>query len=292
MFSYFKHKPTLLEVKKDWAVEHYPRLSTAGVKSYEMSFKYCKDLYDVPFKDIKYRQWQSIVQMLHNRGLHYGSQKKLKNLAGQLCKYAIKNEIATTDYAPMLEIDHNIPVFPREPFSEEEIEILWNNIDIPHVDLVIMLIYTGVRISEFMRIEVDNDVFINDDYFIVRKSKTLAGRNRPVPIHRLIKPFFVKHMNDGGKLLIVDNGKPINYSKFHSWFMQLMRRLHLSHRIHECRHTLATLLDNAGANDTATRKILGHACNGVTKQVYTHKKIDDLKYAMNLIQRRNVHVLM
>ena len=47
------------------------------------------------------------------------------------------------------------------------------------------------------------------------------------------------------------------------------------HTPHECRHTCATMLDNAGANDTAIKRILGHASQGVTKRVYTHKSLHE-----------------
>lgn len=282
IFDVFKHKPTLVEVKAKFAEEHYPKLSPAGRKSYDMSFKYCSEFYHKPFKSIKYAEWQSVIDELHAKGLHYGSQKKLKNLVGQLCKYAIKNEISKVNYAPMLELDKNIPVYQKEPFSEEEVEILWKNIDMPHVDIILMLIYTGVRISELLRVNPKTDLFINDNYFIVRKSKTISGRNRPVPINDKIKDFFIDRMKND--VLIVDDKKrPVTYSRFRTWFNIVMRDLHMDHKIHECRHTLATMMDNAGANDVATKKILGHACNGVTKQVYTHKKIKDLCQAINLI---------
>lgn len=51
----------------------------------------------------------------------------------------------------------------------------------------------------------------------------------------------------------------------------------------KCRHTCATLLDNAGANDTAVKRILGHASQGVTKGTYTHKSLHELKKAIDLI---------
>ena len=67
LLDFFKHSPTLLDVKKDWAYEHYPRLSKSGMKSYEESFKYLSELYDTPINKIKYKDWQHMIHVLHDK---------------------------------------------------------------------------------------------------------------------------------------------------------------------------------------------------------------------------------
>ena len=62
-----------------------------------------------------------------------------------------------------------------------------------------------------------------------------------------------------------------------------MKEMKMYHTPHECRHTLATMLDRAGANETAVKMILGHARTGVTKGVYTHKTLADLRKAINKV---------
>lgn len=49
------------------------------------------------------------------------------------------------------------------------------------------------------------------------------------------------------------------------------------------RHTLASLLNNADANPTAIKRILGHASSNITEKHYTHKDLHQLKKAMDLI---------
>lgn len=62
-----------------------------------------------------------------------------------------------------------------------------------------------------------------------------------------------------------------------------MAKLNLDHLPHDGRHTCATLLDNADVNKTIVKKILGHAGDDVTEKVYTHKTIQQLVEAINLI---------
>ena len=58
----------------------------------------------------------------------------------------------------------------------------------------------------------------------------------------------------------------------------------MNHTVHECRHTTATLLSNAGADPTSIIKILGHTDYNLTSKVYTHKDKEQLDKAINLIQ--------
>lgn len=57
----------------------------------------------------------------------------------------------------------------------------------------------------------------------------------------------------------------------------------MKHTPHETRHTCASMLDSAGANDTAAKMILGHAREGVTKKDYTHKTLRELRKAIDMI---------
>lgn len=73
------------------------------------------------------------------------------------------------------------------------------------------------------------------------------------------------------------------YDTFRRLFDRVMKTLGMHHTPHECRHTLATMLDRSGANDTAVKMILGHARTGVTQGVYTHKTLADLRKAINKV---------
>lgn len=283
----YANVPTLLEVEQMWEENHFKQVTKSTASSYQAIFKYLEPYYDWPFTALKYKEWQGVVNQLRDEGKRFGSQKKAKCLCGQLCSFAIKNEIATTNYGPMLELDKHVPLKIKVPFSIEEIQTLWRHKHWQYVDIVLLLIYTGVRAGEFLRINVKKDVFLDDsgrEYFIVRQSKTQAGTNRPVPIHKDILPIFIQYAETKSTYMFSENGEPLSYSKLRLRFEQVMRVLNMNHTPHECRHTLATLLDNFGANDLATKKILGHAARGVTKSVYSHKTLDDLFDAINTIQ--------
>jgi integrase len=151
-----------------------------------------------------------------------------------------------------------------------------------------MLIYTGLRVSEFLRVEMSKDVFIEDRYFVVRESKTEAGRNRLVPIHKDILPFFKARVRFT-RLAVNKKGEFFgSYPNFHREFRRVMESINMDHNIHETRHTCATLLDSVDANPTAIKRILGHAGTSITDTVYIHKAIQDLLIAIDKVPGKNI----
>ena len=57
----------------------------------------------------------------------------------------------------------------------------------------------------------------------------------------------------------------------------------MDHKPHDCRHTFATLMSNAGADKISLQKIIGHANYATTANIYTHKDVTELKKAISKI---------
>lgn len=114
--------------------------------------------------------------------------------------------------------------------------------------------------------------------------KTEAGKNRVIPINRKILPLIQKHMRaDKTFLFATKTNRPVLYDNYRKSFMSVMDKLEMTHTIHDCRHTFATLLNNADANPTAIKNIVGHTSFETTEKIYTHKNIEELKKAIDLI---------
>jgi integrase len=151
------------------------------------------------------------------------------------------------------------------------------------VDTVLIMIYSGFRIGELILIK-SADVNLEERY-IKGGIKTAAGKNRIVPINKKILPFIKKRIECGNEYLIVNfKNEQMKYDNYYKekW-MNIMDKLEMDHKPHDCRHTCATLLDNAGANKLSIKRILGHASPDITDKIYTHKDIDELKKAIDLI---------
>lgn len=57
----------------------------------------------------------------------------------------------------------------------------------------------------------------------------------------------------------------------------------MKHRPHDTRHTCVSLLAAAGIDERIIKKIVVHAGQGVTENVYTHYELESLREAINKI---------
>lgn len=280
------HQVTLAELYHRWLPAHIADTdpSDSALASYSNSFKHLSCLQYEPFQNLKYMDYQKILDAMRKSGLSYSSCKKVRSLISLLEKYAVKIELINKCYAPLLSIGKNKAVRPHHPFSRQKINRLWSHCDEPGVDTVLILLYTGMRVSEMLHLQ-KSDVNLRQGYIRITKSKTVSGI-RTIPIHHRILPLISKRMKFLGSNLITDSeGKPYNYSRYCILWREVMHSINANgHTTHDCRHTVATLLDNAGANETAKRRILGHAGGDVTERVYTHKGLRQLRKCIELLK--------
>ena len=207
---------------------------------------------------------------------------EIKSMLGMIFDYALKYEFIDKNPVKFIELGKYEKVYEKKEFTEEEIQILWNNVDIPYVDTILILIYTGMRVMELLTLKTEN-INLEKKTIFVSDSKTNAGI-RYIPIHPKIFPLIIKRMKNQ-EYLISKKNKPYPYETYKLNFTKTLERLKIQkHTPHECRHTTATLLSNAGANPISIAKIMGHTdYNGMTAKVYTHKNEIELEKAMNTL---------
>lgn len=280
---------TFAELYHLMAAERYPKIAVSTANNYKAAFKHCSALYDKRFVELRISDLQGCIKQMSASGIGYASQKKVRQLLHHIYSYAVKYEFipASADITRYIDLDKHRIKYPKTPFNTRQLNRVRALID-ADTELskwamcVVMMCYCGTRPTEFISI-LKQDVKLRQRYFVVRDSKTEAGRNRLVPISRHTLPYFEYWMSTSGKTLISHNGNSLTYHKFRNMFDKVMTASKCKHTPHECRHTCATWLDNKGANDVATKKILGHACQGITKSVYTHKGLRELKKAIDLL---------
>ena len=279
-------KVTFQEVYERWSKEKFPTISHSNVKGYEASYKVCGSLNNKVFRDMKLVDLQTVVDTC---GKNYPTLKKLKSLFSQLYEYAMKNDICSKDYSEFVDIvkykDKNPDKRDHNKFTKEEIERLWTLAEDPHYQIVLMLIYNGCRISEFLDLKKE-DVHLDEQYFDVIASKTENGL-RKVPIADKLLPFY-KAWFDGSAceyLLHTPDQKHFDYRNYYdSYFIPLMEQLGFDHKPHDTRHTCISKLTEAHVDQTMIKKIVGHSgAMTLTERVYTHLDIETLVEAINKI---------
>lgn len=271
------NKITFAEIYEKWSEEKFPKISDSNIRGYKTSFNKCAQLHGMKFRQIKKMHMQRVIN--ENEHLSYQVRMKLKTLFSQLYQFAVENDIVEKDYSKFVEAGEQTTKIVRTPFSDAEIETLWRNLDIPYVDTILIMIYSGMRVGELLSIKSAN---VNiDRQILIGGIKTKASIDRTIPIHDRILPLINL---DNEHLVVSPTGKKMSYNNYiQRQFTPIMKKLGMNHLPHDCRHTTATLLDNAGVDRTIVKLILGHASNDVTERVYTHKTPEQLLKAINTI---------
>lgn len=182
-----------------------------------------------------------------------------------------------------------------------------------YCDEIIVLLGTGLRISELCGLTVDLDFAnrqINVDHQLLRDSeagyyvdvpKTKSGA-RQVPmsdkVYEALKRAVKNRrtaaaVNIGGYknfLFLNQNGYPKTASSYESMFKGLVKKYNQQHKEdealpnitpHTMRHTFCTRLANAGMNPKALQYIMGHSNITMTLNYYAHATFASAKAEMD-----------
>lgn len=243
-------------------------ISDKTKRQYDSFRKHYRHVENKPFNEINLKDLQSIID---NNNLTNDYESKVIGIYRQMHKFAKANNMKIgNDISPLVVYSPYIKPNLHQPFTDKEISLLWNNRN-EIIDLVLINIYTGIRPGEFFAISK-----VEDNYFITG-SKTEAGKNRVIPLNNKIKDIFHKTYKNG----ILREIK--NEDRYYHRYKSKMAEIGLNNTPYSARHTFASLTHRAGANELITKVIMGHKSNDITKDVYTHKNIEDLIKEVNLI---------
>lgn len=267
-----------------WSKEHYkkikPQSQKIGISLYNAYM--CK-LDEFLIKEIKLYHLQNFINELKEKNLSSGTLSQVKSNLNMIFNYALKNEFINKNIVPFVELGKKEKVIDRKIFTDEEINILWENKGDKITDIILILIYTGMRINELLHLKNKN---INlEERYLITGSKTYAGKDRLIPINYKILPLITKRMSINHEYLLYSrNNTPLIYNNFRVDFKEKLKELGIQeHTVHDTRHTFATLLSNLNANSTAIKNIIGHSDYKMTEKVYTHKDKEQLKKAIDLL---------
>lgn len=273
------------EVFEKWSTEKFPTVSDSNIKGYNASYRACENLHNRVFKELKLIDLQSIIDTC---GKNYPTLRKIKVLFNQLYEYAMKYEICNKDYSQYVDIvkhkDKNPNKTDRSPFSKSELDMLWIQKNNKYIQIVLMLIYSGVRVSELLELKCEN-VNLEEHCFDIIKSKTENGI-RKVPIADKVYEFYKSWYNEKSEFLIhPENGKKFTYRNYYdSYWIPAMELVDLQHKPHDTRHTCVSMLTEKEVSPTLIKKIVGHSgAMSMTERVYTHVNVHELLEAINKI---------
>lgn len=262
---------TLGELFTQFMEYQQPKVRASTFNGYKSAFSNTRPIHHIKLTDLSVAILQTYIDSC---GKPYSSLHQIKVTLTNVFNYAERRELIKKNYASLLDLDRHkgkAVKAEKRPFSPSEISALWNMAETDRIAMsAIILIYTGIRESEFLSLRQE-DMDLDRQCFQIRQAKTAAGI-RTVPIADCILPLFSSFL--GGLV-------PMTERIFRYQWQKLMDASGMKHTFHETRHTFISMMAEAGIDERITKSIVGHAGGSITESVYTHINLAPMMDAVN-----------
>ncbi|MCG2867856.1 MAG: tyrosine-type recombinase/integrase [Candidatus Nanopusillus acidilobi] len=180
-------------------------------------------------------------------------------------KFLDNENLAKQIKAP--KVDKRLPKF----ITYDELNRLLENADNYRDKLIIkFLFYTGVRVSELIKIKKSDIIF--EEGFVKVYGK--GGKERIVPIPKEL----LNELKDYINKINTENIFPLSSRQVERIIKNIAKKAGIDKKVtpHVLRHSLATTLLSKGVDIRYIQEILGHSSLNIT-QIYTHVVPNQLK---------------
>lgn len=267
---------TFKEVYEAWKDEHFRDIGAKGTESYERAYDIFEPLHERKFRELRTADYQAVIDQYSAKS--YSTLSKFKQLVTQMSQWGIRQELITTNFASFIKLPENVKK-EKEIFSADEIKKIEKD-GSQEARLVLMMIYTGMRIGELFGLRTEN---VHETY-VIGGEKTKAGRNRIIPIRSEGRKYFAEFKERAkGELLISGyDGQKVAANFRNRDYYPLLERLGVPKKTpHAARHTFASWAVANNIKPELLQKMLGHADYSTTANIYEHFDIDQLVEAID-----------
>lgn len=268
--------PTFSEVYKKfyaWKFDenNEKQYSESTKYSIQAAFKNFSSLHDKVFKTLSIDDLQDAVNACT---LKYASIESMVNFIKQLYNYAVPRNLADKNYGEYVKINREDDNINGIPFTDAELKLFWKKKNDPVVEFLLIMCYSGYRISAFQNMKTD----LNELYF-QGGVKNKTSKDRIVPIHSAIVPLVKKRIKRDGALLTITNAefRKAMYAKLEELGIE-------KHTPHDCRHTFSKLCEKYEVKENDKKRMMGHAFQDIDNKVYGHRDLDDLRTEIEKIK--------
>lgn len=283
-----KKVPTFLDIYYILDKDEFSLLSPHTQNNMHGAIKHLKKLHYLKIDQINLKMIQDVFD---EDGSNHGTQVHMKTICTKVFRYAVVNQYISRDddYTSYIRVAKYEESDMHRPYTINEILAL-KKAGTPEAHIMLIFIYTGVRINEMLNINRDNihiDEKCDDDgterliSYMITGSKTKAGKNRIVPIHDDIKQYVIDELLKPEKRLV-----DVSYPNFtnRTVLIKVNKLLDTHHTMHDTRKTFATLCQMNNLNVYIRKKVLGHRMNDITFDVYTNESKNRLWTEINKIK--------
>lgn len=276
------------DVAEEWEEEHFPKIEYNTARRYKVLLNYAIEEFEyIYIKDIQPIDVEQYLNYFVSRNYSSKSIKDTLSVLRLVCKYACIKGYITTDPTRYITPPKGKAPVKRQALTEEEVEIVKDNINQPFGLFPYFLMYTGLRKGEalalqFKDIDFDNkeinvykSVYHKSNVPHIKGTKTENGTRKVVLLDVLADK--LPKGKDENFIFSIDGTKPLGYSAFQRRWDKYKKETGLDITAHQLRHTYATILFEAGIDVKDAQHLLGHSDISVTRNIYTHIRTNHFK---------------
>lgn len=282
-----KYNLTFTQIYELWKPVHAREVSQSQMNCYTSAFKQAAALHDRKFRTLRKSDFQSVILAMEEANKSLSSCGKVKQLFGQLSKWAIDEGIVNQNHSKNVRTTAEQKSI-QQAFTEDQIKAI-QNARSRAKQIALVLIATGARTIELFNVPL---IDCYDDYFIAG-SKNRKGKEvmrRVIPVSDLGKDAYrelLQAAKDSGKTRLIDgyagNRNSVNFQKRD--FKELMDEIGVADMTpYNCRHTFSTMAVKAGITPQFLSRMMGHKDIKTADKHYTHLDAEDILREISKIQ--------
>jgi len=274
-----RYNLTFSQIYELWKPVHAREVSASQMSCYATAYKSAGVLHDRKFRSLRKSDFEAVILAMEEQGRAKSTCEKVKQLFGQLSKWAMDEGIVNQNHSKNVKIAAE-QKSQKKPFTEEQIKRIKEAAGRAKT-VTMVLIATGARTIELFNVPL-SDCY--DDYFIAGSK---AKKGQPV-IRRVIalaadgleeyRELLDEARASGGKRLIdgyKGNRDSVNFRKRD--FRELMEEIGCPDMTpYNCRHTFSTRAVRAGITPQVLSRMMGHTDIKTADKHYTHLDTEDI----------------
>lgn len=297
---------TVEELYEKWRDSHFKTVSDSRIRSYRSAFNFCSSLYNVEVRSLRASQIKMVIEdgvKIDKDGneirVPINIKPVIKSMFSQMLDFALERDFIDKNVAKDVKMTKEDTKAIEDaktshiPFTHDELDVLWANEENSLVvSNILIQCYSGWRPGELIDLKL-SDVDLTEWTF-TGGNKTENGKNRTVPIHTKIRPIVKKlydlaganGINSLALLSINKNIAAANETSYKRGIKRVLKSLNLNmaHRPHDGRVTFVTLAKEAGVDEYAIKRLVGHSISDLTEKIYTVRNIDWLRSEIEKIK--------
>ena len=275
---------TFQDVYERWFEEYKVGKEFSSYRHIPSNWNKFKELANIQVRELHGYQIKDVIEKCDVGPVTKG---KLKSLANLVLDYAVQYELVERNVARQMKISVGKceEIYTHDAhidFTKEEIRTLWHNCKDQIVEMMLIQCYMGWRPQELCLLKTEN-VNIND-WTIQGGMKTVAGKNRIVPVHSSIRKLVLKYYEEAANkkreyLFYCVNMRSnalehMSYDMYRKRFKDRCRELNINkdHKSHDPRVHFITMCKESGVDEYAIKYFVGHSITDITEAVYTKRK--------------------